>query len=352
MGKSWQNTILKVGGHVADAIRIIDSSGSQICLVVEEDGRLKGTVTDGDVRRAILRGLGLDTPVETIMNHAPKVALPEEGRERVQQLMAANLLRQIPLVDAEGRVVGLAVDTELSGIAGSARDNAVVLMAGGLGNRLRPLTDDMPKPLLKVGAKPLLETILETFIGFDFRDFYISVNYRAEMVKAHFGDGSRLGCRVSYLEENQRLGTAGALGLLPTRPTAPFIVMNGDLLTKVNFASLLEFHREHRAAATMCVREYDFQVPYGVVNIEDHRIVSLVEKPVHSFFVNAGIYVLDPSVLDLIPKGRYFDMTELFEGLIKSGADTAVFPIREYWLDIGRIDDFERANGEFARVFG
>jgi len=352
MSKSWKNATLNQTGRVADAISIIDNSGVQICLVVDGDGRLAGTITDGDVRRGILRGLGLDTPVTDIMNHHPRVARPEDGRERIQRIMADNLLRQVPLVDSEGRLVGLVIDKDLTRIPELGRDNPVVLMAGGLGNRLRPLTENTPKPLLRVGAKPLLETILEAFIAFDFRNFYISVNYKAEMVKDHFGDGSNLGCRISYLEEDRRLGTAGALGLLPECPTVPLIVMNGDLLTKVNFASLLEFHREHRSVATMCVREYDFQVPYGVVNIQDHRIVGIVEKPVHSFFVNAGIYVLDPSVLHLIPPDEPFDMTQLFDRIVAAGENTAVFPIREYWLDIGRIDDFERANGDFTRIFG
>lgn len=352
MVKQWMNSILGCDGTIADSIRIIEEGGAQICLVLDGDSRLMGTVTDGDVRRAILRGLTLDRPVAEVMNHRPRAVGPDEGRDRIHSLMAASLLRQVPIVDSDGRVVGLVTANDFLQPAGTARANAVVLMAGGLGNRLRPLTENTPKPLLKVGAKPLLETILETFIGFDFRKFYISVNYKAEMVKAHFGDGSAWNCQIEYLEESERLGTAGPLGLIPEAPTAPLIVMNGDLLTKVNFASLLEFHREHRSAATMCVREYDFQVPYGVVNIEDHRITSIVEKPVHTFFVNAGIYVLDPAALALIPPGKYFDMIDLFDSILKRGDETAVFPIREYWMDIGRIDDFERANGEFAQIFG
>lgn len=352
MTEKWRKSFLGADGTIGDAIAIIESGGTQICLVLEAGDRLIGTVTDGDVRRGMLRGLGLGASVTEIMNRKPKTVSPQDGTKHVQALMHSLLLRQVPIVDDDGRVCGLVTANDLLRPKGGARENPVVLMAGGLGNRLRPLTEDTPKPLLRVGAKPLLETILETFIGFDFRNFYISVNYRAEMVKAHFGDGKAWGCTIEYLEENDRLGTAGPLGLIPIAPDKPLIVMNGDLLTKVNFANLLEFHAEHRSMATMCVREYDFQVPYGVVNIEDHRIVSIVEKPVHTFFVNAGIYVLDPSVLELIPKGRPLDMTDLFARILARGDETAVFPIREYWMDIGRIDDFERANGEFKEIFG
>lgn len=348
----WRKSFLGANGTIGDAIAIIESSGTQICLVLNFDNVLIGTVTDGDVRRGMLRGLGLGAPVAEIMNRTPKVVSHKDGTKRVQAIMHSLLLRQVPIVDDNGRVCGLVTANDLLRPEGAARENHVVLMAGGLGNRLRPLTEDTPKPLLRVGTKPLLETILETFISFDFRNFYISVNYRADMVKAYFGDGKAWGCNIEYLEESERLGTAGPLGLIPELPDQPIIIMNGDLLTKVNFANLLEFHAEHRAKATMCVREYDFQVPYGVVNIEDHRIVSIVEKPVHTFFVNAGIYVLDSCMLKLIPSGQPLDMTDLFARILAHDDETAVFPIREYWMDIGRIDDFERANGEFKEIFG
>ena len=217
-------------------------------------------------------------------------------------------------------------------------------MAGGLGSRLQPLTEDKPKPLLSVGDKPILETILESFIEQNFRRFYISVNYKADAIKKHFADGGRWNAEIRYLEEETRLGTAGALDLIPERPELPLLVMNGDLLTRVNFRDLLDYHLDQKAQATMCVREYDFQVPFGVVEIEDHHILSIDEKPVHRFFVNAGIYVLEPGLIDLIPKGEYFDMTDLFARAIEKGHETQAFPIHEYWIDVGRIDDLDRAN--------
>jgi len=334
---------------IREAIRILDKSAMQIVLVVGKSNRLLGTVTDGDIRRGILKGMSLDEPVHRIMNQEPTVASIEESREIILAAMHRTRLRHIPLIDANRCVKGLELLDEL--IQSHNRENRVVLMAGGLGSRLHPLTDECPKPMLKVGNKPLLETILENFIEYGFCRFYISVNYMADIVKSHFGDGSNWGVDIDYLHEDQRLGTAGALSLLPEKPTESLLVMNGDLLTKVNFKQLLDFHSEHRACATMCVREYDFQVPYGVVKIDDHRIVSIDEKPVQRFFVNAGIYVLEPEALDLISQNTYFDMPTLFEKLIGLKKETTVFPIREYWLDIGHLADYNRANGEYQDIF-
>ncbi len=224
-------------------------------------------------------------------------------------------------------------------------------MAGGTGSRLQPLTDDCPKPLLMVGNKPLLETIVENFVEFGIRKIFVSVNYKADMIETFLGNGSRWSIDIYYLREKERMGTVGALGLLPERPAHPLIVMNGDVLTKANFQYLLDFHQSHRAKATMCVRDYHFQVPYGVVKTDQHRLIGIDEKPVQQFFVNAGIYVLEPEILDLIPYDAYLDMPDLFEELFKQGRETIVFPIHEYWMDIGKIDDLERARGEYAKNF-
>jgi dTDP-glucose pyrophosphorylase len=334
---------------IRDAIGILDKSAIQIILVVDDENHLLGTVTDGDVRRGILKGLSLDDPVQKIMNDSPTVATTAEARESILTMMRRKRLHHIPVVDGDLRVVRLETLDEM--IQSRSRQNHVVLMAGGLGSRLSPLTDDRPKPMLTIGNKPLLETILENFIEYGFGRFHISVNYLAEVVKSHFGDGSRWGVEISYLQEDRKLGTAGALSLLPERPVDPLVVMNGDLLTKVNLSQLLEFHSSHQVKATMCVREYDFRVPYGVVEFDDYRIARIDEKPIQRFFVNAGIYTLEPDALDLVPSNAYFDMPTLFEKLIARGEQTAAFPIREYWLDIGHLADYDRANGEFKQVF-
>jgi dTDP-glucose pyrophosphorylase len=348
--KKVQHIIVGPETSIRETIRVIDVGSIQLALVASPDGRLLGTVTDGDIRRAILRNIPLDEPTHRIMNPSPTTVHAADGREEILSKMRAKQLRQIPVVDDEGRIVTVEVLTEM--IGQEDRRNSVVIMAGGHGIRLRPLTEKCPKPLLKIGNKPLLERIIENFVEYGFRHFYLAVNYMADMVVEHFGDGSALGAQIEYIREDKKMGTAGALGLLGEQPTQPLIVMNGDLLTKVNFQHLLDFHNEHGAEATMCVREYDFQVPYGVVQIANHRILTIEEKPVQRFFVNAGIYVLNPSTLNLVPRGEYCDMPDLLQGVVSRGGETAVFPVREYWLDIGQMEDFRRANGEFAEIFG
>ncbi|MBU5615223.1 nucleotidyltransferase family protein [Geomonas azotofigens] len=347
--KDWRKTLINADTTLRETIRVIDSGALRIALVVDADQKLLGTVSDGDIRRGILRGCSLEDSVQQVLNRTPTVAAQNEAKDQILALMRLKQVYQIPVIDGEGRVVGLEIVERI--LETPQYDNCVVLMAGGLGSRLKPLTDDTPKPLLKVGGKPILETILENFTHYGFTNFKISVNYKGELIEDYFGDGSRWGARIEYLRESKKLGTAGALGLLPERPNLPVLVMNGDVLTKVNFQQLLEFHREHQALATMCVREYDFQVPYGVVTVDKHRILNIEEKPVQRFFVNAGIYVLEPEALDLIPRDTFFDMPTLFEKVVSLKKETAVFPVREYWVDIGRMDDFQRAEGEFGQVF-
>lgn len=347
--KDWKRVLISPTSSIRATIETIDNTAMQIAVVVDGNMHLKGTVTDGDIRRGILRGVSLDAPVSQIMNSNPVVANTNETRESILAMMRTKILHHIPVVNDEGSIEGIQLLDEF--IQSRYLDNPVVLMAGGLGSRLSPLTKDCPKPLLKIGNRPILETILENFIEYGFRDFYIAVNYKAEMVERYFGDGSRWAINIKYIRENKRLGTAGALSLLPDNLSKPLFVMNGDLLTRINFLHLLNFHNEHSAKATMCVRDYHFQVPYGVVKVDKHKLVGIEEKPIQQFFVSGGIYVLQPEVLKVIPKNVFFDMPNLFDRLIEQGMETAVFPIREYWLDIGRMDDYERANGDYSEVF-
>jgi len=229
------------------------------------------------------------------------------------------------------------------------RENWVVLMAGGLGSRLKPMTDECPKPLLKVGNKPILENILEDFKENGFTRFYISVNYMSDMVEEYFGDGSRWGVEIKYLYEDKKLGTAGAISLIKEKHSEPIFVMNGDLLTKVNFQQMLDFHIEHKADVTMGIREFDFQVPYGVVKRDDYRFVDIIEKPVQKLFINAGIYILNPELLEMMPGNSFYEMPNLLKYFKDQNKDIIVFPVREYWLDIGHIDDYKQAN-EYVRI--
>ena len=348
--KDWKKALIHATQPILEAMRIIDSSAMQIALVIDDTERLIGVVTDGDIRRGILDGIGLDQPVSRIMYRNYTSAGVSASQEELIKIMKTRQLLQIPIVDESGHVIDLKLLVDLIDIP--KIDNWVVLMAGGLGSRLKPLTDDCPKPLLLLNEKPILEIILENLIGHGFKTFFISVNYKADMIEKHFGNGAKWGVKIEYLREKNVMGTAGALGLLPAPPVSPMIVMNADLLTKVNFRQLLEFHNTHESFATMCVRDYHFQVPFGVVNIDQYRLQGIDEKPVHRFLVNAGIYVLSPETLTMIPAGKAYNMTELFEDLIKRGErQTIAFPIREYWLDIGRFDDYEKANAEYPKVF-
>jgi dTDP-glucose pyrophosphorylase len=347
--KDWRRTLISPKSTILKAIEIIDISTLQVALVVDEQNHLLGILTDGDIRRAILQGISLENPAERVMQRKFTTVGCQASNDFILSLMRERDLKQIPVLDDNGCVVGLKVLVDM--IQTRSRENWVVIMAGGLGSRLQPLTDHCPKPLLKIGSKPILEMILENLIAQGFQKYFISVNYKGEMIESFVGNGQQWGVDIEYLREDRRMGTGGALGLLPQRPQSPFIVMNADVLTKINLDHLLHFHISQKAKATMCVRDYHFQVPYGVVRTDEHHLVSIDEKPVQRFFVNAGIYVLEPGALDFAPLGEPFDMTSLFENLLQERREVAAFPIREYWLDIGRTEDLERANGEFADHF-
>lgn len=337
-------------GTFRDAIRAIDEGEHQIALVVDDNERLKGIVTDGDVRRALLRGIPLDAPVTDLMNADPTTAPADGRRSAILATLRTRRIVQVPLVDNELRVVG--VETIGHFLSQETRPNTVVLMVGGRGSRLQPLTDECPKPMLSIGGKPLLETIVDNFIEAGFKNFLFSVNFRSDIIQTHFGDGAAWGANISYIHEDKQLGTAGALSLLQERPEHPLIVMNGDLLTKINIEHLLSFHHDQNACATMCVREHTFDIPYGVVEFSEHRLSGFREKPSLKMFVNAGIYVIEPEALDYIPTNQYFDAPELFSKLITADKETCVFPIREYWADIGHLDDLEHARSTYPTVFG
>ncbi len=338
--------------RIIDALSVVDAGvrrGVYMALVVDESNRFLGTVTDGDVRRGLLRGVTMDMPVSSVMNAKPAVVSSYESRETAVSLMQNLKLRAVPRVDEDGVLVGLELLNDEE--ARTARDTWVVLMAGGLGTRLHPLTKTVPKPMLPVGGRPLLETIVESLSNQGFRRIFLAVNYMAESIREHFGDGQWLGVEIDYLEEGKRLGTAGALGLLPERPKAPMVVMNGDLLTSVSLEQLLAFHRDHHATATVGVREYQMEVPYGVVETDGAMLTNIVEKPIQKYFVNAGIYVVEPGLLDLIPDDEFLDMPDLVARALSDGEPISTFPIREYWLDVGRLDDLERARAEYDQFF-
>lgn len=345
----WRSTLIPPDTPLLKTIEIISKSSLEVALVVDMDDVLLGTVTDGDIRRALLRGALMSTLVKDIMHRDCTTVSINDSRASIVGLMAGKGLRHIPVIDEKRRVVDLRTLLEM--VTPVRLDNWVLIMAGGLGSRLRPLTDEAPKPLLKVGNKPLLEVIINQLKEYGLYRFFISINYKAEMIEEYFSDGSKFDVEITYIREKQQLGTAGALGLLPERPTKPILVMNGDLLTQVNVEHLFNFHQQDGSSATMCVRRYGLQLQYGVVKIENNRLLELEEKPVHNFFVNAGIYVLNPEVIELASSNYQVDMTVFFDQLLKLKKTVAVFPIHEYWLDIGRIEDYHQANTDYNARF-
>jgi dTDP-glucose pyrophosphorylase len=344
---NWRDALVSSSTSLRQTIEAITEGSLQIALVVDSEGKLLGTVTDGDIRKAILAGKDLDITAGEAMRSQPITSASKTPRAAILKLMRQKRIHQMPLVDDQGRVVDVLTVDDMIGAA--QKPNAVVIMAGGLGTRLHPLTEETPKPMLKVGGKPILETIIQSFIDQGFTNFFVSVNYKANIISEYFGDGSRLGAKINYLHEKSRLGTAGGLSLLPRDIHAPIIVMNGDLLTRISVDALLDFHERESAVATMVVREDHYQVPYGVVEVDGTQIVGVEEKPIQRHLVNAGIYVISQDGLNNIPGDTFYDMPTHFAKLAANGHRTAAFPLHEYWVDIGRLDELERAQREWPQ---
>ncbi len=327
--------------QIVDAMRALDRGGAEIALVVDDSGRLKGTLTDGDVRRAILNGAALDAPLAPHIHRNFTAVGPSTSRAEVLDLMQARTIGQIPVIDGDGVVVGLHLLREAVGV--EERPNWAVIMAGGKGTRLRPITENIPKPMIRVAGRPILERLVLHLVGFGIRHIYLSINYLGHVVEKHFGDGSRFGCRIEYLRETRQLGTAGALSLLPEAPKDPLLVVNGDLVTSANTARMLDFHTAGTYAATMAVRDYLHTVPYGCVEAEGDQVRKLEEKPMLTRMVNAGIYVLDPSIVCAVPKETEVQMPTLLEQCLAKGARVGAFRIEDDWLDVGHHDQLRIA---------
>ena len=347
--KNIEDITVKESISILEVMKIIDESSKQIAIVIDENNKLLGTISDGDIRRALLKNIPLTESVKEIYFKTPTVASINDSREEIINICKVKKIHQIPIVDSKGNLVGLEILDEL--ISKEKKLNKVVLMVGGLGTRLQPLTENIPKPMLEVGNKPILQTIVEKFAEYGYLDIVMCINYKSHVIKDYFGDGAEFGVNIEYVSEKDRMGTAGALSLLKDKPQEPFFVMNGDLLTNANFEHLHNFHISNNSIGTMCVRDYDFQVPFGVVSIKDTKILSIDEKPMHKFFVNAGIYMFDPEILDYIPKNEFYDMPTLFKKLIDKNKKVISFPLREYWLDVGRIEEYEKANLEYPKEF-
>lgn len=338
----WRQAILPVNATIQQAIRNLDQVAIKIVLVVNEADELEGTISDGDIRRGLLKGLDLNSPIASIIHHNALVVPPEMGRDMVMQLMVANKIQQIPVVNELRYVVGLHLWDEIT--TAPVRSNLMVIMAGGMGTRLRPHTENCPKPLLPVAGKPMLEHIIERARLEGFSHFVLAIHYLGHMIEDHFGNGEGLGVRIDYLREQSPLGTAGALGLLNPRPGAPFVVTNGDVITDIRYGELLDFHVRHDAAATMAVRVHEWQHPFGVVQTQGVDIVGFEEKPVARSHINAGVYALNPDSLNVLSADAHCDMPNLFEHLQAKAQRTVAYPMHEPWLDVGKPDDLIVAN--------
>jgi len=325
-----------------EALSTIDRGAIEVAFVQAPDGRIVGTLTDGDVRRAILRGVPLDVPaVEGAMRRNFTSVGPAVSRAEVLDLMRARSISQVPVLDAQGALVGLHLMNDLLGAA--VKPNWALIMAGGRGTRLYPLTETIPKPMLTVAGRPILERLVMHLVGYGIREVFLSVHYLSEIVERHFGDGAAFGCRIRYLREEQPLGTGGALSLLPEAPQHPLVVMNGDLVTQVNVDRLLEEHRVAGRAMTVAARPYQVEIPFGVLDVEETRVIGLREKPSQQMLVNAGIYVISPEVVARVPPATALPMTTLVEQCLEGGLPVGAHLVADEWIDVGRHDELKKA---------
>jgi dTDP-glucose pyrophosphorylase/predicted transcriptional regulator len=340
--KNWKESILTVSATVRDVIESLDRSCNKIVMIVDGEGKLEGTISDGDIRRSLLKGSGLNSSIESILHRNALVVRSDIGHSQVMKLMALNRVQQIPIVDKNYLIIGLHVLADL--VVPARCSSIMVIMAGGVGKRLLPHTENCPKPLLKVNGKPMLEYILDRAKSEGFEDFIISVGYLGEMIEDYFKNGEDLGVRIRYVREDSPLGTAGSLSLIREElSVAPFIVTNGDVITDIRYGDLLQFHIDQGATATMAVRLHEWRNPFGVVKTKGIDIVSFEEKPIHQSNVNAGVYAINPDSLKFLKDGEPCDMPVFFEALKSRSKRVIAYGVHENWQDVGRPEDLLNA---------
>jgi dTDP-glucose pyrophosphorylase len=336
----WRKTIVPIGGTIREIVNLLNEVGSKIVLITDETNVLLGTISDGDIRRGLLKGLDLNSPVTGIIKRSPIVVSPEINREIVLQIMTSNKIQQIPIVNEKNQVIGLHLWDDLN--TPVIYSNIMLIMAGGKGTRLHPQTLNCPKPLLPIAGKPILEHIIERAKNQGFTNFVLAINYLGHMIEDYFGDGDKFGVKIQYLRENLPLGTAGALSLLDPKPDSSFIIINGDVISEINYVELLNYHRQNSASATMAVRRYEWQNPFGVVETQGLEIIGFEEKPITRSHINAGVYAFEPSALSLLGKSEPCDMPTLLKRLQEKSKLVIAFPMHESWLDIGRPEDLNK----------
>jgi dTDP-glucose pyrophosphorylase len=341
----WSKALLAAHSTIGQAIKNLDEVAIKIVLVIDSDGTFHGTISDGDIRRGLLKGLNLESPIKSIVHKNALVVPPELSRGLVMQLMVTNKIYQIPIINNRNCIHGLYLWDDFS--TQRAKSNLLVIMVGGFGKRLQPLTNDCPKPMLEVAGKPMLAHIIDSAKLQGFNHFTLSINYLGKMIKEYFGNGERFGVKIDYIEEKSPLGTAGSLALINPLPTDPFVVTNGDVLTNIDYGEFLDFHIRHDAVASMAVKLHEWQNPFGVVDINGIEIVGVQEKPILRSYINAGVYVLDPIALNELEIDVYCDMPSLFKTMKESNHRIIAYPMYEPWLDVGRPDDLRVANSQY-----
>nr|WP_317200234.1 nucleotidyltransferase family protein [uncultured Psychrobacter sp.] len=347
---NWKNVILTPKATIRDAMRIIDEAALRIGLVSNDQGKLIGTVTDGDIRRGLLASCHMTDPITTVMNKNPITVRSIHTRQQRIDIMDKHDLLSLPVLDDNDNLIGL--ETLHQVLQLKKLDNPVFIMAGGFGTRLRPLTDHCPKPMLHVGEKPMLEHLIDQFIKLGFHDFYISTHYMPEVIHNHFDDGSKWNVSITYIHEESPLGTGGALGLLPKGlPNLPLIMMNGDVLTKIDFKHLLDHHESHEFDATMCVRQLEHKISFGVVESENDLITAMVEKPTYRYHINTGIYVLSPECVASVGANQKIDLPTLLAKRMQQNEKVGIYTSYDYWLDIGQIADYQKAQQDIKGLF-
>lgn len=343
------NLFIKPTENIKRTMEVIDTSARGIALVIDDSGRLIGTITDGDIRRAILKGTSLEDPISFIMNKNFIFVSQHYSRMFIETIFKTRGIMQVPVLDDSMRVIDVIFYHEF--FKEPSKENWALIMAGGMGTRLHPLTKDIPKPMLRVGAKPIIETIIEQLKSYGFSNIILSLNYKADVIKNYFQDGSNFGVNIYYVNEKKRLGTGGSIRLAKEYLSKPFFVINGDILTKLNFEQFMHYHTSNENLITIGTKKYEIQIPYGVVNIKGEVVTDLKEKPFTSYFVSGGMYCLDPETIEYIPENEYFDITQLINHYLSINKKVGSFPITEYWMDIGQLGDYDQANIDYEKLF-
>lgn len=329
---------------IKESLKLLDEGAKGIILVVDKERKLIGTITDGDIRRAILKGIELEEKIGEIMHKNPIKVKQETSREEIKDILIKNAIKELPIVDENYKVIDMITINDI--LLPEGKENPVIIMAGGLGTRLKDLTKEIPKPMLRIGNDPILQHIINNFKQYGYNKIFISVNYKAEIIENYFQDGYAYGVKIEYIKEHKRLGTAGGIKLVEDFIDKPFFVINGDIFTNLNLENMMVFHKNNHFDITVGTRKHSFQIPYGVVKAEENSIIDVEEKPTIECLINAGIYCLNPKVIRLIPKDKYFEITDLIEICIKKGLKVGSYEVKDYWMDIGRIEDYDKVKND------